>query len=116
MPILFAFNQVKMSGFKTYKILIRVGISADMEYDMKEFRERLRDLRRCAELTQKQLAKIIKTNNSSICDWECGRSEPDLRTLTIIASFFDVSTDYLLGLENESGSKVKLDLSEYIDY
>ncbi|MBR2988749.1 MAG: helix-turn-helix transcriptional regulator [Clostridia bacterium] len=82
---------------------------------MEVFCERLKYLRKCAELTQKQLAEIIKTNNSSVCDWECGRSEPDLKTLTIIASFFDVTTDYLLGLESEGGEKVKIDLSGYAD-
>ncbi|MBR2903212.1 MAG: helix-turn-helix transcriptional regulator [Clostridia bacterium] len=82
---------------------------------MKIFRERLRDLRKNADLTQKQLADILQTNNSSVCDWECGRSQPDLETLAVIACFFDVSTDYLLGLEDESGCKIKYNVHHLKD-
>ena len=51
-------------------------------------------------LSQKQLAEKLNTNNSSICDWEKGRSQPDLQMLKNIALFFEVSSDYLLGLED----------------
>ena len=68
---------------------------------MDVFCERLRELRKNLSLTQKELANILQTNNSSISDWECGRTEPDLETLTKIARFFDVTTDYLLGLEED---------------
>ena len=67
---------------------------------MEIFCERLRELRKEYNLSQKKLADILKTNNSSICDWERGRSQPDLFTLTQIAQFFNVKTDYLLGLED----------------
>ena len=72
---------------------------------MKLFSERLKDLRKIKNLSQKQVAEILRTTNSSICDWECGRSQPDFETLVCIAEFFEVSADYLLGLEDESGAK-----------
>ena len=75
---------------------------------MKTFRERLRETRKSMNLTQQQLAIALNTNNSSICDWECGRSQPDLETIAKIACYFDITTDYLLGLEDETGAKVKL--------
>ena len=53
-----------------------------------------------------QLAQKIQTNNSSICDWERGRSQPDLETLTRLALFFEVTTDFLLGLEDETGTRI----------
>ena len=59
------------------------------------------------DLSQKRLADVLTTNNSSICDWERGRSQPDLETLAKIANYFDVTTDYLLGLEDETGAKLK---------
>lgn len=68
----------------------------------------MRDLRRGMNLTQKKLADILQTNNSSVCDWECGRSQPDLLTLAKIANYFDVTSDYLLGLEDEFGAKKRL--------
>lgn len=73
---------------------------------MRIFRERLKELRCERHLSQKQLAEYIKTTNSSISDWETGRSQPDLETLARLAVFFEISVDYLLGLEDESGKKL----------
>ena len=82
---------------------------------METFRKRLRELRKNAGLTQKELASILLTNNSSICDWECGRTQPDLETLAIISTFFEVNADYLLGLEDDSGTKIKFDIQHLKD-
>jgi transcriptional regulator with XRE-family HTH domain len=65
---------------------------------MKVFSQRLRELRKSKGLNQKQLAEILHTTNSSICDWECGRTEPNLEMLVEIAKYFNAPTDYLLGL------------------
>lgn len=67
---------------------------------MKIFQERLKELRKEKGLLQKDLAQKLKTTNSSISDWEKGRSQPDLQTLANLARFFEVSVDYLLGLED----------------
>ncbi len=67
---------------------------------MKNYLTRLKTLRCEKQLSQKQLAAELKTTNSSVCDWECGRAEPDIETLIQIAKFFEVSVDYLLGLED----------------
>jgi transcriptional regulator with XRE-family HTH domain len=37
--------------------------------------------------------------------WIKNKAEPDLETLKKIALYFNVTTDYLLGLENEDGTK-----------
>ena len=68
---------------------------------MEIFCGRLRELRNEKGLSQKELANILQTTNSSVCDWEKGRSQPDLITLAKIACYFDVSADYLLGLTDE---------------
>ena len=65
---------------------------------MKVFQERLKELRKNKQLSQKALADILGTTNSSVCDWECGRSQPDIEMITKIATYFEVSSDYLLGL------------------
>ncbi len=62
------------------------------------FGKRLRELRTERKLSQQELAKIIGTNNSSICDWERGRSEPSLEALVKLCQFFDVPSDYLIGM------------------
>ena len=74
---------------------------------MRVFRERLKELRRLKGITQKQLADIIGTNNSSISDWECGRTEPSVEAIIKLALYFDVTSDYLLGIEDETGVRLK---------
>ncbi|MBO7149747.1 MAG: helix-turn-helix transcriptional regulator [Clostridia bacterium] len=67
---------------------------------MNTFGQRLKELRLEKELTQKELADALKTNNSSVCDWECGRTEPSIEMILNICRLFEVSADYLLGLED----------------
>ncbi len=47
--------------------------------------------------TQKQLAEKLNTTNSSVCDWECDRAEPNLETLVRLAEILESSIDDLLG-------------------
>ena len=65
---------------------------------MNKLGKRLRELRIEKHISQKELAVIIETNNSSVCDWECGRSEPGLDVVIKLCKYFEVSADYLLGL------------------
>lgn len=60
----------------------------------------LRQLRIEKELTQLELANKLgyKTKNT-VSDWETGRKTPVLDNLVIIAKFFGVSLDYLVGLD-----------------
>ncbi len=68
--------------------------------DMEIFCKRIKELRTENNFTQKQLVQKLQTTNSAVCDWEKGRTAPDLQMLTNIALLFDVSVDYLLGLED----------------
>ena len=68
---------------------------------MQLFCERVKELRVENNLTQKQLAEKLQTTNSSVCDWEKGRSQPDLKTLANMAQLFQVRADYLLGLKDD---------------
>ena len=61
------------------------------------FGKRLRELRTERKLSQQELAKIIGTNNSSICDWECGRTEPSIDYIVKLCDFFEIDADYLIG-------------------
>lgn len=55
--------------------------------------------------TKYKLAKEIGTAKSTVLNWCTGKNEPKATQIRNIAIFFDVSADYLLGLEDESGSK-----------
>ena len=58
---------------------------------MDTFAIRFKYLRKSENLTQTEIAKILDTTNSSICDWECQRSEPSLFMLAKICYFFKYS-------------------------
>ena len=65
---------------------------------MQIFCDRLKELRKADALTHKDLAEILHTTNSSVCDWERGRAEPSLDMLVMLSKYFEVSVDYMLGL------------------
>ena len=70
-----------------------------------EFAENLKYLRNSRQLTQKELASILGLTANCICEWEKNRSEPSISTIKKIADVFDVSADYLLGLEDDFGTR-----------
>jgi transcriptional regulator with XRE-family HTH domain len=65
---------------------------------MIQFKEKLKELRIEKKLSQTDLAKVLNVSQRSISSWETGFRRPDFETLELIAKYFDVSTDYLLGL------------------
>ncbi len=67
---------------------------------MKAFCERLRELRKDANLTAKMLAKEIGVSDATIIRWENGNITPSIDHLYNIAKYFGVSSDYLIGLED----------------
>jgi transcriptional regulator with XRE-family HTH domain len=68
--------------------------------------KKIKSLRLELRLTQPQLAKALEVDKSIISYWENDKCEPKASYIARISKFFDVSTDYLLGLENEFGGKV----------
>ena len=64
---------------------------------MANFSERLRELRRKRGITQTALAEIIDVGQDSISIYEKGRNYPEVRRLLILADYFGVSLDYLMG-------------------
>ncbi|MDE7083264.1 MAG: helix-turn-helix domain-containing protein [Clostridia bacterium] len=67
---------------------------------MDKFAIKLKETRIEKGYTQKQLAQAIKTSDDSIYSWEKGRSQPSIEMLRALSRFLEVSTDYLLGLED----------------
>lgn len=62
---------------------------------MKTLGTRIKQLRN--QLTQEELAAILKVDRSTLASWEVDRREPDIATLSRIASHFQVSIDWLVG-------------------
>lgn len=76
------------------------------------FAERLKELRNYHQCTQRQLATFLGLSANCICEWENKRSEPSLSSVFKIANYFDVSSDYLLGLEDDFGARTPAPGSE----
>ena len=63
------------------------------------FCEKLKELRMENNIGQVELAKALNLSKGIISLWENGLREPKLSNLIALALFFDVSIDYLVGLE-----------------
>ncbi len=73
---------------------------------MEIFAQRLKDLRTSKNLSLDRLGKIIGVSDTAILKWEQNKSDPTAQNIVQIAKFFEISADYLLGLEDESGTKI----------
>lgn len=62
--------------------------------------KRLKDLREDNDLTQSQLAEVVFQSKSNISKYENGQIEPNIQTIIALAKFFNVTTDYLLGVSD----------------
>lgn len=65
------------------------------------FGRKLKMLREEHNMLQSELAKLLNLGASSISMYEKDERDPDTDTLKRIAEIFNVSTDYLLGLNEE---------------
>lgn len=61
------------------------------------FGKRLSSLRDSKKISQAELAKLTSISRSRISLYEIDAREPDLETVKELASFFNTTTDYLLG-------------------
>lgn len=68
------------------------------------FDKRLKYLRQKQNITQKQLADIVKLTQSTIAGYENATKLPTIDTLILLAQYFNVSADYLLGLSNQENN------------
>lgn len=65
-----------------------------------KFKIRLKELRLERKLTQQELSKMLGFGRTTVNEWEIKGNEPNIDTLIKIAQFFEVSLDYLVGLED----------------
>ena len=61
---------------------------------------RLKELREEKGLTQKQLGEMFGLGRRTISVYETGVAEPSIQTIKALCKFFEVTADYLLGIED----------------
>lgn len=66
---------------------------------------RIKELREEKGYTQNQLARLLHCKQNTVCRYE--NESNDLKTSVLIklCEIFQVSADYILGLEDETGTK-----------
>lgn len=77
--------------------------------------ENLKRLRTEKNLTQEDVGNVLGVSGQAVSKWECGTGMPDLPLLIAAASFFDVSLDDLVGmneLKNEERREVLMEEAE----
>ncbi|MCI8820138.1 MAG: helix-turn-helix transcriptional regulator [Clostridia bacterium] len=63
--------------------------------------DKIKTLRTARGINQIELAKSLGVTKQCVSNWENDNIQPSVEMLIKIASFFMVTTDYLLGLETE---------------
>lgn len=71
-----------------------------------EFSERLKDLRKQAELTQVDVAEKLGISQPAYASWERGVKRPTQENLVKIAQILNVSVDYLVGNSEEKADEL----------
>ncbi len=62
---------------------------------------RIKDLREDKDLSQAEVAKVIKTTQQHYSKIESGKSSINAEKLLLLAKFYNVSVDYILGLTDD---------------
>lgn len=75
-----------------------------------DFGDNLKKLRNSKGLTQEQVAELLNVSKQSISRWENNITYPDISFLPILASFYCITVDSLLGADYESNKAI---LNEY---
>lgn len=60
------------------------------------------------KISMYRLAKDLQCSKTTVTNWCYGLNEPRATDIARLAIYFDVTADYLLGLEDETGGKVRI--------
>ena len=64
--------------------------------------QRLRDLREDRDMTQAQVASLLGIDQRVYSNYETGKREIPLRHLIVLADYYHVTVDYLLGRDTKN--------------
>jgi transcriptional regulator with XRE-family HTH domain len=71
--------------------------------------KRLKYLRGKKAMSQEQMGKLLGISRQAYGKYESGKSEPDHKTMIKLATFYDVTIDYLLGFSDNPQLTAKED-------
>lgn len=81
------------------------------------FSDKLRELRKARDIKQEAFAEAMNVSRQTVSKWENGTAMPDLKKLTAIAKYFNVTVDELLGFGNATDERGEINdyTKEYIN-
>ncbi|MDR1066262.1 MAG: helix-turn-helix domain-containing protein [Clostridiales bacterium] len=62
--------------------------------------DRILSVMREKKMKEQDICRILHTHKSKVYDWKKGRSRPTADEIAVIAKYFGVSSDYLLGMDS----------------
>lgn len=68
---------------------------------------RIRLLREQKNIEQKSLATALGVTQPTVSDWETGRKTPSSKSAALLADYFGVTIDYLLGRDPQDASQIR---------
>lgn len=74
---------------------------------------KIKELRVKNKVTQEELAKALQVSTQAVSKWENGGS-PDLELVPSIATYFNVTTDYLFDMKNSDIVNIDKKVAKYI--
>ena len=74
---------------------------------------KIKELRVKNKVTQEELAKVLQISTQAVSKWENGGS-PDLELVPSIATYFNVTTDYLFDMKNSDIFNIDKKVAKYI--
>lgn len=74
------------------------------------FARRLKKLREKHNLSTRALGELVGTSNATISRYETGKRDPDLATAYKLASYFNVSIEYLCGEDGDTKTETLMEL------
>ena len=77
--------------------------------------ENLKKYRTKHELTQEQLANVLGVSAQAVSRWENGTTYPDITLLPTIASYFEITLDELMGMQDFKSEEQIKELLAKID-
>lgn len=72
------------------------------------FPTKLKKARSDTGFSQKEVAKELNIDRSQIASYETGRTQPDIETLGLLADFYNVSLDWLIGTKGKLTTERKI--------
>ena len=83
---------------------------------MKSLEKAIQEARSKCKLTQMEVADELSVARTTVSNWECGRAEPDLRTLRMLSGVlkFDLLDEHTEStiVQEENTRKLRLKLSD----